>query len=561
MTSLGLIDRKPTTSKAIQKGEKYIDPEADILTPSTEAAAIDEPNPLVSLAAVYNEITKIYTQLQNDYKFIFTDQKTDKRTRLHIGCKVEIVGNIIVSSWRFYNVIKSLALDVATIKSLCADQPVRKELYASVDQNLYPFYVFHPDVDDEDLTSSNIDQKDEKRTSIKSCKGDKAIDQLILRTEKDDDLINSLIDLAAKNNVQFIPFTDEDKLVNNTDDDSISTDPLESARREILDKKRKEEEAKESERLKEAAEEARASSRPLPFIDPLPYNQQNFLDSGYIILGAGEDELQKRSDDWNNDDETITSATEVGKTNVPSDEELNKIGADIYKRDNVHGQVLSQIKQINEFFAPLVSVSSPDSYSGKSTTNLKQTIYVPTDARTLYENYYYKIGVLKQVAIKIFPLLHFKEPEGRTSSHQLWITHPLNCQPIQIDFPERFFFLVNFAEDSNGVTLHKIVTIWDERERSQSKLKSIDKLLQQEFENNKKLIDSNRKRTSTPSVGKTTPPVIGKTTPPQTSTTNTSTGTSTTNTTNTIGATSNPPAKVSAPTKTVPAKKDDGHLF
>lgn len=438
MTSLGLVERKQISNKVIAS-EKYIDPDNDA---TFNNSVVLEPNPNVSILHIFQALGKIYANIQENYKFILNE----KQRRLEIGCVVKRNNNFLHLNWIFFDRKNQGA----------------KKIYANIDQQVFPFFPF-----------------DTERNPV----------EIILRTPRNDPVIDELVDLAARANVTIVPLVplssslDFKSQVDVSNADSASG--ADSIERTLAEQKAKDEDDASAAALrKQIEEEAIAASKPLQFVAPGPFDPQRFLDSGAICLGdVNEDDLS-RSIDIGGDDESVSRAIEIPEPIPvePTEEELNAEGAAIYKKDEIHRQIILALNHVTTFFPPYVTITSSSGFDGKASTNSQQTVYVATDVQEIYETQYSKIKPLKQMVVKFFPLIHLSETEKRFQNVQLWIRNKYTGEDILLSSADQFSILFDFAQKSYGTFIHKVAVVSNEVGRTKNAISYIQSMFWEDLE-------------------------------------------------------------------------------
>jgi hypothetical protein len=445
MTSLGLVERKQTSLKV---AEKFIDPDND-----ASLSTGSDSNPNVTILHIYQEMGRIYKDIQENYKFILSE----KQRRLEIGCALKRQNNFMHLKWIFFE----------RKASVNEDDDAQKKIFANVDQRVFAFFPFF----------------EQKELQIK------------LRTLKNDPIVDELIELAKRQNIEILPLSRASGgVVDSSSGSGSGSGADDSLERSLAEQKVKEEaEEKAATRRKIQEEEDIAASRPLAFSAPPPFEEQHFLDSGAIFLGGvNEDDLGKPIDVAF--DESVSSTFELAPPVevVPTEEEMNLIGTEIFKKDEIHKQILMALNHATRFYPPFVSITSPSGFDGKAGTNLQQTVYIITDAQEVYENNYSKIAPLRQMVVKFFPLVHLSEREGRYQSSQLWIRNYLTNDLIPLTNADQFSFLFDFAQKDYGTVIHKACVISNESGRVKNTFGYVQKLFLEDFERTLKTFEKSK---------------------------------------------------------------------
>lgn len=463
MTSLGLVERKQTSTKPTSLGlsERPINPDDE-----TSFASVIEANPNVAMSHIRQQVLETWYTLQKGFKFILKE----KRRRLQLGVEAKRQNNFLHLKWLFYEIVRGVSGEE------------EKKRYALVDQRVFPFFPF-------------FEQKEVK---------------VRLRTTKNETVVEELVTLASRQGISIVPLgpcAGASILAHDNGGLAVPEDALE---RSLLEQKLREEaEAKELSDRKVREQEELAACSPLPFAEPPLFDDQGFLDSGSIFLGGvNEEDLTRPLDGLVEESVSRTFEIEaaVEEDRVPTEEEMNEIGKEVYRKDEIHKQIMMALSHATKYFPLYISVTSPGGLDGKAEAKVQQSVYLISDAQEVYENNYSKIATLKQMVVKFFPLSQLIEREGKYQKSQLWIRDFLTGDLIPLSNPDEFSFLFDFAQKDYGTVIHKACLIANETGAVKRSLNYIQKILLEDFERTLKGFETSKRYSGTASDAKVAGP-------------------------------------------------------
>ena len=166
---------------------------------------------------------------------------------------------------------------------------------------------------------------------------------------------------------------------------------------------------------------------------------------------------------------------------VPSEEEMNAMGKQIYESDEIHKQIVLCVNYLTKFFPLYIAVSSPTGIDGRTSMKFHQSVYLASDVQPIYETKYSKIAELKGIAVKVFPLSHLTNNKDNYETTQVLIQDVVYKNLLVLNNPESFSFVFQFLSKPFATIVHNVGMVSHETDSIKRSLDCINRMFGDEF--------------------------------------------------------------------------------